>query len=200
MFLQINITRTLKKEVTTIQNEGKRFEDCFSKSAPDYALVKRLNDNAASWSGGNNVRFASDNEGDFIFFDSKHRRFLGLELKSIKDKSLTFWRNDFETKGKKKSFKIRKCQILGLSKWSKYEYCTCGFVINFRSVSNRTFFVNIKDFLDYTENLNKKSINFEDVLHMNPIEIENTLLRTNYRYDVDKFLSDVDGGGLYDNR
>lgn len=174
-----------------IINDGKRFEKCFQDSCPSYALVKRLNDNAASFSGGNNVRFTSDNECDFIIFDTKRRNFVAVELKSTKEKSITFWHNDFDIKGKKQSFMIRKCQILGLSKWARYEHTICGLIINFRELNNRTFFVNIKDFMDYTDSLGKKSINFNDILKMNPIEIENELLRTNYRYDMDKLLSDM---------
>lgn len=67
----------------------------------------------------------------------------------------------------------------------------CGFVINFRNKSNRTFFVMIDDFLEYTNTLNKKSINIEDVMKMNPVEIENKILRTNYRYNIDKFLEQI---------
>lgn len=174
-----------------IKNEGKRFEDAFNKSCPDYILVKRLNDNAAGWSGGANTRFSSNNECDFILFDSKRSTLLPLELKSTKEKHLTFWRNDFEDKGKKQNFMIRKCQIKGLDKWSKYNNCVCGFVINFRSVENKTFYINIRDFIKYTDRLSKKSINYDDVLNMNPIEINNKLLRTNYQYDVESFLQNV---------
>lgn len=169
---------------------GKNFESQFIKSIPDYVLVKRLNDNASAWSGGTNTRFSSNNECDYIMSDDNTKTFYGLELKSTKEKSLTYWREDFEDKTKKQSFMIRKCQILGLKKWSKH-LGVFGFVINFRSFNNRTFFVSINDFLNYTSSLNKKSINIDDVLSMNPIEIENKLLRTNYRYDIDKFLMDT---------
>ena len=102
------------------QSEGKRFENAFIKSVPDYVLVKRLNDNASAWSGGNNTRFSSNNECDYIMFDGRTRTFYGLELKTTKEKSLTFWREDFEDKTKKQTFQIRKCQIQGLEKWSKH--------------------------------------------------------------------------------
>ena len=46
-------------------------------------------------------------------------------------------------------------------------------------------------FLKYTNSLDKKSINYDDVLNMNPIKIGNHLLRTNYRYNVDNFLKEV---------
>lgn len=169
-----------------IKNPGKIFESNFISSIPDYCWHKRLNDNAASWSGGDNTRFASKNECDFILFDCNTRTLSALELKSTSS-SLTFWREDFETDGVKRIFNIKKNQILGLSKWNKY-LMNCGFIFNFRNKDNRTFFVTIKNFLDYTNQLNKKSININDVLKMNPIEIENNKLRTNYRYNIDELL------------
>ena len=171
-------------------SEGKRFENAFIKSVPDYVLVKRLNDNASAWSGGNNTRFSSNNECDYIMFDGRTRTFYGLELKTTKEKSLTFWREDFEDKTKKQTFQIRKCQIQGLEKWSKH-FGVFGFIINFRSLENKTYFVMIDEFLDYTSTLSKKSINIDDILKMNPIEIDHTLMRTNYKYNVEKFLKET---------
>ena len=49
----------------------------------------------------------------------------------------------------------------------------------------------IDEFLGYTSTLSKKSINMDDVLKMNPIEIESKLIRTNYKYDVEKFLQET---------
>ena len=172
------------------QSEGKRFENAFIKSVPDYVLVKRLNDNASAWSGGNNTRFSSNNECDYIMFDGRTRTFYGLELKTTKEKSLTFWREDFEDKTKKQAFQIRKCQIQGLEKWSKH-FGVFGFIINFRSLENKTYFVMIDEFLDYTSTLSKKYINIDDILKMNPIEIDHTLIRTNYKYNVEKFLKET---------
>ena len=173
------------------KNEGKKFEDAFIKSVPDYVLVKRLNDNASSWSGGTMTRFASKNECDYILFDDHTRTFYGLELKSTKHNSLTFWREDFEDKNKKQTFQIRKCQIQGLEKWSKHRG-VFGLIINFRDNDNKTYFVDIGDFLEHTSPpFAKKSISKSDVLKMNPIEINSELLRTNYRYDIEKFLKET---------
>ena len=177
-------------KIISAQSEGKRFENAFIKSVPDYVLVKRLNDNASAWSGGNNTRFSSNNECDYIMFDGRTRTFYGLELKTTKEKSLTFWREDFEDKTKKQTFQIRKCQIQGLEKWSKH-FGVFGFIINFRSLENKTYFVMIDEFLDYTSTLSKKSINIDDILKMNPIEIDHTLMRTNYKYNVEKFLKET---------
>lgn len=170
-------------------NEGKRFENAFIKSVPDYCWHKRLNDNAASWGNGTQTRFTSTNECDFLLFDCNTRTLNALELKTTSG-SLTYWREDFEEKGKKKNYQIKKNQILGLEKWSKY-LMNCGLIINFRNKDNRTFYIPINEFIKYTSTLNKKSINIDDVLNMNPIEIENTLMRTNYKYDIDKFLKNT---------
>ena len=176
-------------KIISKKNPGKAFELQFVKSIPDYCWHKRLNDNAASWGNGNNTRFASTNECDFLLFDCKSRTLSALELKSTQS-SLTFWRKDFEEDGMKHTYNIKKNQILGLKEWSKY-YMVCGFIFNFRNSQNNTYFVMIDDFLDYTENLNKKSININDVLNMNPIEIENNKLRTNYRYNIEKLLKSI---------
>lgn len=180
-----------QKKVINIakRNEGKIFEDSFIKSVPDYCWHKRLNDNAASWGNGTRTRFTSTNECDFLLFDCDTRTLSALELKTTSG-SLTYWREDFENDGKKHLFQIKKNQILGLQKWSKY-LMNCGFIINFRNKGNRTFFVLIDDFLEYTSTLDKKSIKMDDVLKMNPIEIESSLLRTNYRYNIDKFLKEI---------
>ncbi|WP_143452701.1 PDDEXK family nuclease [Konateibacter massiliensis] len=170
------------------KNPGKIFEDSFVKSVPNHILVKRLNDSASSWNGGSGTRFTTTNECDFIMFDDNTRTFYGLELKSTIG-SLTFWREDFENIEKKCSFNIKKNQIKGLLKFSSH-LGVFGFVFNFRNKSNQTYFVMIDEFLDYTNTLSKKSINIDDVLQMNPIKIDNTLLRTNYRYNLEKFFTD----------
>ena len=171
------------------RNEGKIFEDAFIKSVPDYCWHKRLNDNASSWANGTKTRFTSTNECDFLINDFKRNTFYALELKTTKG-SLTFWRKDFEIKDKKQSFQIKKNQILGLQKWSKF-CMNCGFIINFRECNNRTFFVDIGEFVDYTSAISKKSINIDDVLNMNPIEIESKLLKVNYKYLLDAFLENA---------
>ena len=177
------------KDITKQNQQGKHFEQCFIRSIPDYCWHKRLNDNAASWSNGTETRFTSTNECDFLLFDCKTRTLTALELKSTSG-SLTFWREDFEEKGKKKSFNIKKNQVQGLQKWSSY-LMNCGLIINFRNKQNRTFYIPINEFIKYTSTLDKKSINMDDVLKMNPIEIESSLIRTNYKYNVQKFLNET---------
>lgn len=177
-----------------MKNEGKIFEQSFQNSIDtNRFLIKRLNDNAASFGGGQNTRFSSTNECDYIVFDSIKQKFIALELKTTLS-SLTFWRKDFDDpSGKiKKNYEIKKNQIKGLDKFSKYENTVCGFVINFRKTeNNNTYFVYIKNFIEYTEQLNKKSINESDVLQMNPIIIESQKKVVNYRYDFNSFIEQI---------
>lgn len=170
-------------------NDGKIFEKDFTDSIDKkHILIKRLNDNASSWNGGTFTRFTSTNECDFILYDDNTMLLYGLELKSTKGNSLSFWRKDFERKDKKKSFHIRKCQILGLEKWSEHKGIY-GFVFNFREPNNDTYFVNIKNFINYTSTLSKKSINVEDILQMQPIKIQSTKKILHYKYDTESFFN-----------
>lgn len=170
------------------KNVGKIFEDSFIKSVSklSYCWHKRLNDNASSWAGGDNTRFTSTNECDFLLFNTLTKTLYALELKST-NSTLTFWRKDFEIQGKKQTFNIKKNQILGLMNWNHYPII-CGLIINFRNENNDTYFIYIKDFVEYTNNLNKKSININDIEKMKPIKLESKKLRTNYLYKIDDFF------------
>lgn len=173
-----------------MKNEGKLFEQSFEDSIDkENILVKRFNDNAASFGGGTNTRFTSTNECDYELFDVESRTLYFLELKTTLN-SLTYWRKDFEDKKKKQSFQIKKNQIEGLKKFSNYKNTVCGFVINFRNTeNNNTYFVSITDFLKYTNTFEKKSINEKDVQQMNAIVINCEKKRTRYKYDVQEFVN-----------
>ena len=171
------------------KDPGKIFEECIALSCPERILVKKLADNASSWSGGGNTRFASKNECDFIMHDEDTGTFYGLELKSTKGASFTFWREDFELDGKKRTYMIKKGQILGLKKWSEIHKGVFGFLLNFRTKGNATFFVPIQAFLSYTGELPKKRIDVSDVRAMGGIEIASRKLKVNYRYDMESFFT-----------
>lgn len=166
-------------------NVGKTFENDFSSSVnKECILTKRLNDNASSWSGGNNTRFTSTNECDYIFFNSVTQKLFFLELKTTKS-SITFWNERFE----KGNFQIKKNQILGLEKFSKYKNVYCGFIFNFRNKENHTYYVEINDFNKYIKSINKKSINENDVLNMNHTVIPNEIKKVHYKYLLDDFFN-----------
>lgn len=171
-------------------NEGKKFENCFKNSIPKDVMYYRIPDPAESFSSiKEGLRFTIKNPCDIFLYNPKTKTMYALELKSTKDTSLSFWKEEFEDKEKNQTFMIRKNQILGLQKFSKFDIVS-GFVINFRK-TNHTYFFEINDFLNMIEGLNKKSFNEADVFKNNGIRIEQTLLRTNYKYDIEKFLEKV---------
>lgn len=171
------------------KNEGKKFEEDFQNSIPENVWFKRLNDNASSFAGGSGTRFTSTNECDYLMMDDETRTLCAIELKSTQS-SLTYWHEKFEVDGQKYSAQIKKNQILGLLKWSKHNM-KCGIIMNFRKHNNRTFFIEINDFVRYTDKLQKKSIGFEDVMKMSYIEILGEKKRTRWRYDVGNFFDNI---------
>lgn len=171
------------------KNEGKLFEQDWQNSCPDACWMYRLRDSAGAFSGNSNLRFASENICDYIMFDDLSKNLFLFELKSTQGTSLSFWRKDFEN-GKKKTYMIKKNQILGLQDAAKHELFA-GFVINFRSCENRTFFIAINDFLRFSNDTDKKSINMNDVIEYGGIEIVNTKLRTRHRYNINELINDL---------
>ena len=170
-------------------NDGKKFENAW-KTSVDRAgyFYHRLKDSAQSFGGTNNLRFSSKNPYDcFVFSGNK---LYAIELKSTKGTFFSFWRSDFEDKEKHQTFMIHKHQIEGLDHARNYKNVIAGFVLNFRDTTNHTYFWDIKDFLNCTNNLDKKSFNEADVIKNNGLLINQTLKKVNYEYDVSKFVID----------
>jgi recombination protein U len=166
------------------KNEGKRFEEDFKKSCPDYALVYRLPDSAQSFGGGGKLRFSRKNPFDFILWDSSRSKLYALELKTVSGKSISFERNEDEKGGE-----IHYHQIQGLNEWNNFNV-VCGFLIFFREIET-TIFLSIDSFNKLLEVIQKKSFTVSD-LETNNIyyeRISQSLARTRYRFDIDSFLS-----------
>lgn len=159
------------------QNEGKKFEYDFKQSIPDNCWIYRLKDNASSFSGGNNTRFASSNICDYIMLDDNSKTLYLLELKSTKSNSIPL-------------SMIRQNQIDGLLKASKH-VLKAGIIINFRNKNNDTFFISINNFLYMLNNTCKKSFNIKDLENANTVRIYSSKKRTRYRYDIQRFISEV---------
>lgn len=165
---------------------GKNFEVQFAKSAPDYALVYRVPDSAQAFGRSSNLRFSRKNPFDYLIWDSKRRRLYALELKSVGGKSISFERTK-EDKGE-----IHYHQINGLNGWNEYDGITCGFVIEFREME-LTVFIDIEDFNKLIVAVGKKSFNLKDLddYDIPYFVIPQWKPKVNYRYDVDKFLSEM---------
>ena len=141
---------------------------------PDTCWIYRLRDNASSFSGGNNTRFASTNICDYIAFDDITRTLFLWELKSTKNTSIPLTM-------------IRQNQIDGLLKASKHNL-VAGLIINFRNEYNDTFFITIDEFIDMTSSLNKKSFNVKDLESIGAIRIESTKKRTRHTYNISDLI------------
>lgn len=167
-------------------NQGKIFESQIAKSVPDYALLYRLHDSAQSFGKSSNLRFSSKNPFDFILWDSRKHILYALELKTVKNKSVSFERT------KDDNGVIHLHQIDGLLKWDRYDGIKCGFIIEFRELET-TCFIEIKEFKKLIDKISKKSFHYDDLLANN---IEYTVIkqkkaRTRYSYDIDEFLSSM---------
>lgn len=166
------------------QNIGKKFEDNFKKSVPDYVLTYRPPDSAQGFDVGssNKLRFSRHSPCDFMLFDGTRNMFLTIELKTFQG-SCSFERSK-EEKGI-----IHYYQVEKLKEFANYKRVISGFVLDFRS-TDHTYFLNINDWDNLISHIEKKSFNEEDLLtYASPILIEKEKLKVNYRYDVELLLS-----------
>lgn len=170
-------------------NTGKIFEQeihdsikKYNKEHGDIVYYHRVKDPASSFGGGGgNTRFSMKNEYDLILY--KYPTFFALELKSNGGTSFSFSRNDKLEKGKD----IKYSQISSLIEADCYPGTVAGLILNFRKY-NETYFVRISDFCRFKMGTEKKSINREDVLKLNPILIPQTLKKVKYDFDMSSLL------------
>ncbi len=167
-------------------NAGKVFERAFVASVPKDVYVQRLDDPAASFGTALGTRFSPHQPYDFYAY--VYPFFFAMELKSTLG-SLTYWRKDFDEDGKKNTYEIKKWQIEGLDKASQHKGVIAGLYINFRK-TEETYFLSIEDFHKLTDNMDKKSINRNDVAEYGVL-IEQRKLKTNYRYNLRKFFDEI---------
>jgi len=168
-------------------NVGKDFESQFKLSVDKAGyFYHRLKDAAQSFDqSSSNLRFSSKNPYDCFLY--AYPNLFALELKSTKQTSFSFWREDFEDKTKKQTFLIHKHQIEGLTKASKFKGNISGLILNFRS-TNHTYFWQIDDFLNCTNLLDKKSFNEADVIINNGFLINQAIKKVKYNYDIENFV------------
>lgn len=163
-------------------NKGKIFETAIKNSVPKDCYYFRLHDPAQSFDQSSTLRFSLPNPYDCLLFC--YPTLFALELKSTESTSMGFWREDFVDKTKKQTFMIKKNQIKGLDTASQFKGVVAGFLLNWRK-TNHTYFWNINDFLEFTNMLDKKSFNEEDVISHNGMLIEQTLKKVNYKYNLE---------------
>lgn len=163
------------------KNEGKKFEEDFKNSIPSDIWFRRLKDqpgmffkkdeNSYIENEDNLIRFTQKSDYDFEIFNGIY--LYCLELKSINLRNLPYT-------------KIKPHQIEVLEKNQKFKNMICGFIINFRKYE-KTYFLNIDDFLNYKKNNSARSISIDSVVLYNGILINQTKIRIRYRYDLSLF-------------
>lgn len=170
------------------KNVGKKFEEQFKKSIPDYCFSHRLRDSAMSYNNSGVTKFTWNNECDFFVFDCKGKRLYAIELKSTKYNYMSFENQ----KDMKSSRLIKFHQIKSLYNMSRYEGVIPCFIFNFRDEKNdteKTYFQRIDDFVTMVRKIGKLSFTKQDLIDFNAIEIEGRKLRVNYIWDIDKFFA-----------
>lgn len=161
-----------------MKNLGKIFEQNFRKSLPisDKIYYYRLKDSASSYYGGNDMlRFSQNNIADaFMFYVGDIFSYLFiLEFKSHKGKSLPLTC-------------IRDNQLKEMTLASK-KVGVRPILIVFFSDIEKCYALNIEDVSDFIKSCNRKSIPIE-YFENNAKEIETIKLRSNYKYNVEKWL------------
>jgi len=157
-----------------MEKNGKKFENNFKKSVPENIFFYRFRDGSSSWGGNDKVRFQQTNICDCMMFDG-YILYL-LELKSTKGKSLPL-KN------------IKQHQITDLLDKSKYLNVVCGFVIEFSEL-NECYFLEIKRFLEFLEQNDRKSIPI-DFLRNKGIRIAIEKKKINNKFNIEKFVAQI---------
>ena len=172
------------------QNVGKRFEEDFAKSIPQYCFVHRLRDSAQSYNNSKTTSFSWNNECDFFIFDSNTHIFIAAELKTTKYKSISVELDEND----KSSKMIKYHQIKSLTEMSEFDGMMPGLFLNFRDEKNedeRTYFMHISDFNNMMKKINKSSCNEIDIILNNGVKISGQKKRVRYRWDIDSFLKSL---------
>lgn len=167
-------------------NKGKLFEKDIENSFDDFIYVLRLNDSGSSFSGGSGSRFTPESPYDYIIFNQYDKEVLCLELKSTKQSSVSMaTKNDYLKyrfyyaqkdkdnakiyKNKLKTNSIKIHQIINLYEAHK-KGCSSYIIINFEKY-DKTYAINIIDFINFWISTKKSSINLKDIIDNNGIEI-----------------------------
>lgn len=168
------------------KNVGKVFEEQFKKSVPDHILLIRLNDSPQAFKKSNLTRFTPKNPFDYICFDTESKILYCLELKSTSNKYMTF--EDINNNEEENKM-IHKHQIKGLLKYSTYSNVIAGFLFNFRlSDVELTYFMEINQFKNMIESINKKSFNIMDAVLYGAKKVEGFKKKTRWYWHFEDFF------------
>ena len=161
-----------------MKNLGKVFEENWRKSIPEDIFYYRFRDSSGAWSGNNQLRFTPSNIADnMIFYDFK--LFL-IELKSHKGKSIPL--------DKIIGNKTKEKQIKDLTEANKFDGIYSSIIVFFSDLE-KCYELPIDEFNEFLEKEDRKSIPVE-YFQQRGFEIEAQKLKTNYRFNVVKWLKE----------
>lgn len=143
---------------------GLKFEQDFQRSIPENVFFTKLKTSGFGYRGVNNICDYLIYNGDNLFF---------LELKKTEGASLPF-------------SNIRDNQLEGLVDAAKVKNTICGVIVNFNRYEE-TYFVDIKDIINYMQKNIRKSFPY-DWVKGRGVLIPQHLRRTRYDYDVNTIL------------
>ena len=156
-------------------NEGKKFEEDIKKSIPEDVYCYRIKDPAQSFGRDSKfTRFSLKNECDFFFY--KNPILIAAELKSNQGTSISF------AKEKGEKGEIKYDQIVFLTYAQKFGI-KAGLLLNYRK-TDITYWIDISDFNNFTENTTKKSINEKDLMEYNAIIVPSRKKIKRNTYDL----------------
>lgn len=159
-------------------NTGKIFEKDIKNSIPKDVFYYRIKDPAQAFGENSTTRFSLKN--DFDAFLYKYPTLVAVELKSNGGTSISFSLSENKVN-------IKANQIKCLSDCLKFNI-RAGLILNFRK-SEKTYWIDISDFLLFANNTSKKSINEKDLKEYRAIEIPHVKKKVNFIYDLN-FLFD----------
>lgn len=160
-------------------NSGKQFEQDLKNSIPDNVYYLRIHDSAQSFNQTNNLRFSPKNPFDALLYI--YPNLFTLELKTTIGTSFSF---------DGKSPMIKKHQIEGLTKASKFKGIISGFIFNMAKY-NKTYFLSIENFNQFKESTNKKSINQQDIIDNGAIEVLGEIKRIRTKFYIGEFINKI---------
>ena len=164
-----------------MKNLGKKFEENWKKSVPKEIFYYRFRDSASTYYGGNDqLRFSASNIADCLIYDC----FTGLhliELKHHKGKSIPL-NCIIGNKTKEK-------QMKDLLEANEFAGVYSSLIVFFSDVE-RCFELPINEFFNFINDEERKSIPIS-YFEQYGIEIEVDKLKTNYRFNINKWLEDL---------
>ena len=195
-------------------NEGKKFEQDFKRSLDECSnlWVHRPSD----FGGGQSGRFTNSSLCDFVVFDDDKPSLYLLELKSVQGKSISCpsyslmntihdLQNDIKTKTtddikaakellkqyikKANGYDIKYHQIKDLYEieCKNYTHIYAYFVINFRSY-DITYYCTPSTLLYILKKTGKSSININDFVSNNVMQMSQSTRKTRKEYNVKEIL------------